>query len=147
MNSHAQQPSTLKPQFTQTAHELRLEFERAFEDLVALKQKLECGLLDFARFESQAIKIHRELSCKSCALGLSALEVELPPTLIEQGERFEPQRRVCKTYTTLDGAVCLQVCLQVWRYKSTSAARTLIPVEGRAGLIQAQYTQPRCVCC
>jgi len=136
MNTLDQQPSTLKPQFTQNPDKLRLEFERAFEDLVALRQQLEYGLIDFAQFESQAVELHRGLSCESHAFGLSALEVKLPPTLLEQGERFEPERQVIKTYTCLDGPVRLKV----WRYKSTSSSRTLIPVEARAGLIQGQYT-------
>lgn len=136
MNTLDQQPSTLKPQFTQNTDKLRLEFERAFEDLVALRQQLECGLIDFAQFESQAVELHRGLSCQSHAFGLSALEVELPPTLLEQGERFEPHQQLSKTYSCLDGPVRVKV----WCYKSTSSSRTLIPVEARAGLIEGQYT-------
>lgn len=60
MNTLDQQPSTLQPQFTQNTDKLCLEFERAFDALVALQLKLEGGRIDFAQLESQVIEIHRK---------------------------------------------------------------------------------------
>ena len=134
MNTLDQPLSINKPEFD-PAH-LRIHFEHTFARILELRDALSAGTLDFASAESQAIDEQRVLSCASHACLLEALDEQLPETIIDAGEHFEPERERVETYTCLDGPVRVRR----WVFASTRSQRKIVPMEWRAGLIQGQYT-------